>query len=97
MLRDAYLHGVKTAFARFKIAIPLSSAPQGAAYGVGPSGDEMSHGTATNQYPQRARGSSDPAQAMPQDQFNADWLWKNQDLEHMAPGGVSGYGEEVLG
>lgn len=97
MLKSAYSYGVKTAYARFKIAIPLTSAPQGADYGVAPSGPETSHGTDRLLHAKGERSNADVAPALPQDQFNPDWLWKNQDLEHMGPGMVEGFGQEVIG
>lgn len=91
MLKSAYRNGIKAAYTRFKIAIPLSGACQGADYGVAPSGPEVSHGTDRRSY---APGRS---QHLPQDPFNADWLWHNQRLDRMAPGNVSGFGQEVIG
>lgn len=98
-LKRAYNSGVKSALDRFnvKLALPLGSNALGASYGVAPSGEEMSHGTARHQYPLLNRGSSDPTAALPQGQFNTDWLWKNQDLSHMAPDNVSGFGTENIG
>lgn len=96
-LRSAYNSGVKAAFARYKVALSVSSPGYGADYGVMPTGAELSHGTDRFTYPLRARQNADVAESMPQDQFNADWLWKNQDLDHMAPGNVSGFGQETIG
>ena|ERR1700745_3732819 len=95
-LKLAFLSGVNTAFARYKIAIPVNSPGLGADYGVAPSGREMSHGT--DRIPQeKDRGNADPAQSLTQDQYNADWLWDNQKLDHMAPGYQGEWGQEVVG
>lgn len=94
MLQDAYKNGIAASLRRFKIA---AGGPAGASPGVMPRGDEMSHGTNLIPYAVRSRLNSDVAEHQPQDQFNADWLWNNQDLSRMAPGNVSGFGQEVIG
>lgn len=93
-LRSAYNSGLMRALTRHKLA---QGTPAGASPGVMPSGSEMSHGTERIPYAIRQRQNADVGEHMPQDQFNADWLWDNQDLSHMAPGNVSGYGQEVIG
>lgn len=93
-LRNAYNCGVRDALARHKLA---AGTPAGASPGVMPKGDALSHGTERIPYALRTRETADVAEHQPQDQFNADWLWDNQDLSHMAPGNVSGYGQEVIG
>ena len=69
----------------------------GACYGIMPTGNEMAHGTDRIQYARRGGQGSAPAEQLPQGQFNGDWLWKNQDLKHMAPDNVSGWGTETIG
>ena len=98
MLKTAYHRGVVAALTRFKIAIPLSGASaMGADPGVAPAGPEQSHGTDRIEHGKGARTHTDAASPLPQDQFNADWLWQNQDLERMGPGMVSGFGQENIG
>ena len=94
-LRSTYFQGLTSALTHYGLA--KHAAVMGANYGVNPTGDEQSHGTERIEYPRRYRSSSAPFETLHQDQFNGDWLWKNQDLDHMAPGKVEGFGTENIG
>jgi len=96
MLKRAYNAGARAALARYKVAIPVSPPGYGADYGVAPSGPELTHGTDRVPH-EKNRGTSDVEAALPQDQFNADWLWENQRLDRMAPGYTGEWGQEVIG
>ncbi len=92
-LRTAYAHGVKAAFARFKLAGPAGAEP-----GVMPKGDEVSHGTERIQYAKRDNNTADNDPSawradMP------DWLWDHfTTYDQIAPGRADGsYGQEVIG
>ncbi len=92
-LRAAFERGKLAALARFKLAGPMGADP-----GVMPSGDEQSHGTERTQYAPR-NGNEPNATSVSVDRANMpDWLL---DLfttyDHIAPGGASDFGQEVIG
>ena len=95
MLKQAFHSGRRAAFARFKLAGPLGADM--------PPGSVDAHGT-TTKLPYAQRPSANPAPGEPYDEAarnfaegRSDWLWNISDLEHMAPGGASDYGAEVIG
>lgn len=97
-LRQAYLHGVKTAFARLKVAIEIPGIrSMGADPGVQPSGPEQTHGTDRVLQARGQRDSTAPAEHLPQDQFNSDWLWNMSEYDRLAPGYTGEWGQEVIG
>lgn len=93
MIKQAHKAGQLAALARFKLAGPMGADP-----GVMPSGDEQSHGTERTQYAKRdgAEPNATPTSADQADM--PDWLL---DLfttyDHIAPGGASDFGQEVIG
>lgn len=101
MLKTSYNRGAHAALCRFKVAIDLpGTAPMGADYGVSPAGDEQSHGTDRTVYPPRRTSdgtSAAPAEGLPQDQFNTDWLWDISKYDALAPGATGEWGQEVVG
>lgn len=93
MIKQAFAAGHRAALERFKLAGPM-----GADSGVMPSGDEQSHGTERTQYAKR-EGNEPNATSTSAERANApDWLL---DLfttyDHIAPGGASSFGQEVIG
>ena len=97
MLRRAHDAGIAAALRRYKIAVDIRGTTYGAERGPAPSGPERSHGTDLLASQPKDRSAGDVGGHLPQDQFNADWLWENQRLERMAPGMVGGFGQEVIG
>lgn len=96
-LSTAFHRGVSAAKARFKVAGPM-----GADYGVGPSGPEVSHGTALNPNLPLATsnpelgGAYDPS-ARARAEGATDQLFNLSEYDRMAPGNVSGFGTETIG
>lgn len=95
MLKTAYNMGVQAALTRFKLAGPLGADM--------PPGSVDAHGT-TVKLPYAQRPSANPPPGEPYDDAararasdRVDWLWNISDIDHMAPGGASDYGSEVIG
>lgn len=74
-----------------KLALDIGPAVMGASYGVAPRGNEVSDGTDRIQYARRGGQGSDVADHPIQGQYNADWLFNMNDMNHVAPGNASGF------
>jgi len=95
MLKTAYNQGVQTALTRFKLAGPLGAdMPPGS---VGAHGSQFSlpYTPRTSDNPETGEPYDEAAQEHAKDRI--DRLWNISDIDHMAPGGASGYGSEVIG